>query len=257
MSVRLGPRDAWALLWLSQMGAAPMDVFAALLACWPLRKPRPGMAAETGGSEINAYRVTRRFRTAGKIVVDDFDNLPRPVPGPSWVVPTAPVASQLLEFTVKPWVPGPMMANHLATVARVRLALAEGRIEDSWVSERVLRHRNGFATRAGEQMPHVHDGHWIDDDGDLHAIEVELTRKGSADARTTMQAAYDAAKDAGAVSLRYYVDSPEVRSRLAAAARDLDKSPGGPQVVSRDLTTLLNPSAGHGRGLSVVGGTAS
>ncbi|WP_280254954.1 hypothetical protein [Nocardia wallacei] len=257
MSVRLGPRDAWALLWLSQMGAAPMDVFADLLACWPLRKPRPGMAAETGGSEINAYRVARRFRAAGKVVVDDFGNLPRPVPGPSWVVPTHVVASELLDFTVQKWVPGPMMAKHLATVARVRLALADGDIADEWVSERVLRHRGGFVTRAGEQLPHVHDGHWTDKAGDLHAIEVELTRKGSADARATMQAAYDAARDAGAVSLRYYCESAEVRSRVAAAARDLTKSPGGPEVTSRDLTKLLHPDTGHGRGLSVVGGTAS
>ena len=46
MSLRFGPRDMWALMWLSEMRGAPMNVVADLL----------------GSSEYNAYRVVRRWR---------------------------------------------------------------------------------------------------------------------------------------------------------------------------------------------------
>ncbi|MBF6132792.1 hypothetical protein IU501_07220 [Nocardia otitidiscaviarum] len=254
MTIRLSARDMWLLLWLSQMGGAPMDIVASLLAIWPLRK-RADDTGTTPVSEVNAYRVVARLKKAGKLI----DETLRPVPGPGWAVPTASTASLLLDMSVKPWIPSPMMAAHLSTTARVRLALAAGMVEDTWISERILRHRNGFQTVAGESMPHVHDGHWTDEYGRLHAIEVELTRKGSADARATMQASYDAAKDAGAHRLVYYCESPEVRARVRAAAADLNLTEGGPEITAPLLSKLLHPSpaAVHGLSLFAAGGAAS
>ena len=238
MSVRLGPRDMWALLWLSQMGGAPMDVVALLL----------------GTSETNAYRVVARWRHAGKLIEESV----RPVPGRSWVVPNAATASMLLGFTVPKWMPTPMYAAHETMVARVRLALVGTEFEDSWISERVLRHRNGFRTRPGESMPHLHDAHYTDDQGLLQAVEVELTRKGSAAARETMQAAYSAAHAAGADVLVYYCADADVRSRVVAAAGALTPVPDGPEVRAQDLTKLFDSRATpFRRGLSAAGGAAS
>lgn len=238
MSIRLSPRDMWVLLWLSQMGGAPMDVVALLL----------------GTSETNAYRVIARWRRAGKLIEETV----RPVPGRSWVVPNAATASTLLGFAVPKWLPSPMFAAHLTMVARVRLALAGTEYEDSWVSERVLRHRNGFRTRAGETMPHLHDAHFTDDQGRLQAIEVELTRKGSSAARETMQAAYDAATAAGAHSLIYYCADADVRSRVVAAERAITPALDGPQLAVQDLTKFFDSQAiPFRRGPRAAGGAAS
>ncbi|WP_306362503.1 hypothetical protein [Nocardia sp. CC227C] len=252
MSIRLGPRDWWGMQWLSQMGGAPIDVLADLLAQWPLR---PSRSAKPN-SEENAYRVAQRWRAAGKLVEERH----RPVPGPEWVVPNADTASPLLGFPVPEWVPSPMMAAHTTAAARLRLHLAKGQRSDTWVSERVLRHRNGFRTRPGEPMPHLHDGLWTDDLGHLCAIEVELTRKGSSEARATMQAAYDAAEEIGAQQLIYYCGSDEVRSRVRAAAADLTTTPSGPQVISRPAAHIFDPSASAvdpGADVVAAGGAAS
>ncbi|MEU5410479.1 hypothetical protein, partial [Nocardia asteroides] len=180
-SVRLSPRDMWAVQWLCEMRGVPMSVVAELL----------------GTSETNAYRVASRWKAAGLVM---SSRTIRPVPGPQWVVPTAETVTSLLGFHAAKWIPGPKDARHLELTARVRIALAgnEACVEDTWISERELRRadttRSAFG--AGER-PHLHDGHWTDDLGRLHAIEVELTRKGSSDARVKVRAAYDAAKAAG------------------------------------------------------------
>ncbi|MGV9542340.1 hypothetical protein ACWDSF_13535 [Nocardia beijingensis] len=239
MSIRLGPRDMWGAQWVAEMRGAPMNVVAALL----------------GTTETNAYRVASRWKAAGLVI----DEAIRPVPGPMWVVPTAATASALLGFHVERWVPRPKDARHYELTAQVRLALAGNEVgEDTWVSERVLRHADAQRTPFGKERPHLHDGHWTDDFGHLHAIEVELTRKGSTDARAKVAAAYKAAKAVGAYDLIYYVDSPTVAARVRKAASVLPQpGPGDPGLVVRDLNTLLNPPAVTGRGLSAAGGAAS
>ncbi|MFE3227639.1 hypothetical protein [Nocardia sp. NPDC059228] len=248
--VRLGPRDMWALWWLAQMGGAPMDVVAELLALWPLKRTD---AVTTSGSEINAYRVSQRWRAAGKL-----QEPTRPVPGRSWVVPTKETASGLLNIRVPEWMPSPMKAAHDIAVMRVRLHLAAGKTHDTWVSERELRHRNGYLTKPGEPMPHLHDGHWTDDLGRLHAVEVELTRKGSADARTTLQAAYDTAEAAGAHQLFYFCASSEVKARVKAAWNDIKHTETGPELrFSSTAELILNPLAATGDEQTAAGGAAS
>ncbi|WP_280410998.1 hypothetical protein [Nocardia asiatica] len=241
MTVRIGPRDLWAVQWLSEMRGVPMDVVADLL----------------GTSEPNAYRVALRWKDAGLVIAESL----RPVPGSQWVVPTATTATSLLGFTVQSWIPGPKEAKHLTLTARVRLALAgnEPGVEDTWVSERVLRRSDaqrpiGF----GGERPHLHDGHWTDDLGRLHAIEVELTRKGSADIRRTVAAAFAAAKTAGAHDLIYYCGTDEIAARVKKAAEAvLRPSASDPGFVVRPLDGLLNPKPETGRGrLAAAGGAA-
>ncbi|WP_328410968.1 hypothetical protein [Nocardia sp. NBC_00403] len=242
MSVRIGPRDMWAVQWIAEMRGVPMTVLAALLST----------------SENNAYRVWRRLRKAG-LVLDVHEQL-RPVPGPSWVVPTAPIASKLLQFEVDEWLPRPKDARHHEMVALTRLALAGNEIgsDDGWISERLLWHANAGQVPLGASRPHLHDGQWTDNLGRLHAIEVELTRKGSSDARTTLAAAYKAAAQVKAHDLIYYCDSPEVATRVRAAASVLPQpGPGDPGLLVKDLNQLLNPPAVDGQGLRAAGGAAS
>lgn len=242
MSVRIGPRDMWAVQWLAEMYGAPMNVVAELL----------------GTSDTNAYRVVSRWRDAGLVSDDPM----RPVPGPMWVVPTAATASSLLGFAVQRWVPGPKEARHVTLVARARIALAGREIgEDSWVSERILRREANRKIPFGSTEPraHLHDGHWTDDLGRLHAIEVELTRKGSADIRDTVAAAFAEAKKAGAHSLIYYCATDEVRTRVwSAAEKVLRRVEGDPEFVVRRLDKLLTPKNTEqaGGGLAAVGGAA-
>ncbi|MGW5517101.1 hypothetical protein [Nocardia africana] len=238
MSIRLGPRDFEAVQWLAEMRGAPMHVVSLLLDC----------------SDKSTYRVVDRWRRAGLVL----DERLRPVPGPTWVVPTPTIASSLLDFPVTKWVPGPKDARHHEMTGRVRLALSGGARVDSWRSERILLREINRDAVPGKPRPHLHDGHWTDDLGRLHAIEVELTRKGSADARTTVAAAYAAARAAGAYDLTYYCE-PEVMARVRTAVQGLDivAGPDDPGIEMRDLNQLLNPPAVEGRRLTAAGGAAS
>lgn len=242
MSIRLGPRDMWCVQWVAEMGATPLTVVADLL----------------GTSATNAYRVASRWRDAGLLIPETV----RPVPGPMWVVPTDATASSLLGFKVSQWVPGPKDARHLERVARTRLALAgrEVGVDDGWTSERLLRREAATRQPYGTPEPrtHLHDGHWTDDLGRLHAIEVELTRKGSADIREKVKAAYEAARTARAHDLIYYCDTDEVRTRVQTAAEKvLRPGPNDPGFVIRSLDSLLNPeNARNEGGLAAAGGAA-
>lgn len=239
MSTRSGPRDMWAVTWLSEMRGAPMSVVADLLGC----------------SEPNAYRVTTRWRAAGLVSKRVF----KPVPGSQWVVPLPEIASSLLGFHVTNWVPGPKEARHLELTARTRLALAGRAIgeDDGWISERILRRADSQRVGFGGERPHLHDGHWTDDLGRLHAIEVELTRKGSADARTKVAAAFAAAKAAGAHDLIYYCATTDVYKRITTAAEAvLRRTANDPEFIARMLDALLNPETKTATGLSAAGGAA-
>ena len=243
MSVRIGPRDMGCVQWVVEMGATPLNVVAELL----------------GTSQTNAYRVASRWREAGLLVPETV----RPVPGPMWVVPTDATASSLLGFQVSKWVPGPKDARHLEMVARTRLALAGRDIsaDDGWISERMLRREAAVKQPYGTPSPrtHLHDGHWTDDLGRLHAIEVELTRKGSADIREKVQAAYSAAKAAHAHSLLYYCSTDEVATRVITTAKKVLGRPGpnDPEFIVRMLDSLLNPeTADTSPALAAAGGAA-
>lgn len=240
-SVRLSPRDMWALQWVCEMYAVPVSVLAALL----------------GTSEQNAYRVASRWKAAGML---PSKKTYRPIPGSQWVVPSSDVVTSLLGFHCAPWVPGPKTAHHLVRTAQVRIALAGNREceEDSWISERVLRHSNRPTTFGGTR-PHLHDGHWTDDLGRLHAIEVELTRKGSSDARAKVRGAFEAAKSAGAASLIYYAANHDIETRVITAAKKVLRPTGDdPEFKVRPLDELIKIETENDRprGLFAAGGAA-
>ncbi|MBW0270065.1 hypothetical protein ATM97_02880 [Nocardia sp. MH4] len=241
-SIRLSPRDMWALQWVAEMYAVPMSVLAALL----------------GTSEQNAYRVASRWKAAGML---PSKKTYRPIPGSQWVVPSSDVATSLLGFHCSAWVPGPKNANHLVRTAQVRIALAGNKPgeEDSWISERVLRHSTRPESFGGAR-PHLHDGHFTDDLGRLHAIEVELTRKGSADAKAKVRAAYDAAKKAGAASLIYYAANPDVATRVITAGKAVLRPPTGDdpdfRVTQLDELIDIKTETNRPRGLFAAGGAA-
>ena len=176
MSVRLGDRDMHAMQWLAEQYGAPMDA-----------------VADCSGRHESAYRIALRWRAAGLCAKPV-----RPVPGPSWVFPTRQTAEAMLGFYVPLWLPTPMMAADTAAVGRVRMALSGDNL-DRWTSERLLRKDQG-PTAYGQTRPHLHDGHWTDDLGRVHAIEVELSRKGSRQAKVTVAAAVDAAANADATA---------------------------------------------------------
>ncbi|MEV0765173.1 hypothetical protein [Nocardia sp. NPDC050435] len=182
MTRRLGPVDMIGLTIVAEHYGIRMDDLAEMFAI----------------SRRSAYRRAQRWREAGMVAAIGV----RPVPGPTWVFIRKSAAEALLGFPVHSWAPTPKMADHVRTVLRVRLALV-GMDLDRWVSERVLRSEVG-RVKAGESRPHIHDGRWLDSEGRWWAVEVELTAKNLAAAKTAVYKAAHTAKAAELDGLIYY-----------------------------------------------------
>ncbi|MEV0331887.1 hypothetical protein [Nocardia sp. NPDC050717] len=242
MSVRLSPRDMVALTILAEMYGAPLDVVAELL----------------GVSVNRAYRITAKWATARMI----SDRRIRPVPGPSWVVPTKATAESLVGQSVRFWVPSPKMAAHTKAVLQLRLALV-GLDLARWVSERQLRAGQG-PVRAGETRPHIHDGRYFTEAGDLIAVEVEMTAKNEAQAKSAMWQAHRAAAAAGCAELHYFSKTPAISTVLRKVAGALDLSSPTARLFELDkvlgATTTdsdTDTAAGERAGLRVITGGIS
>lgn len=216
MSIRLGPRDIQSLTVIAEHYGTPLDLVAQM----------------HGIGMRSAYRMVQRWREANLIAP-----LVRPVPGPSWVVPTTATAEALLGFPVRHWAPRLKMVDHVTTVFRTRLALV-GMDSARWVSERELRHEVG-PTRPGVARPHIHDGRWRTAEGEWWAVEVELSPKTSrAVARSAMLGARQAAERAGCAGLTYYYRGAQVKNCILEAAQGMDPK-AGPPVTLRDLDEML------------------
>jgi hypothetical protein len=234
--IRLGPRDMQSLTVIAEHYGTPLDVVAAM----------------HGVSMRSAYRMAQRWREARYIA----DLGCRPVPGPTWVVPTRWAAEALLGFPARYWAPTPKMAGHVTTVLRVRLALV-GLDSERWISERELRHEIG-PTKPGSPRPHIHDGRFYDSEGRLWAVEVELTAKNLAAAKVSVAKAHQAAEAAGCEGLTYYCRGERVKNVIREAAKRVDTS-DGPRMRLADLDKLLTqPAAVNSRPSLrlVVGGTS-
>ncbi|WP_067486821.1 hypothetical protein [Nocardia ignorata] len=201
---------------LAEMYGAPMDVVGEML----------------GVSSSRTYRIVAKWAAAGMI----SDRRPRPVMGPSWIFPTKSTAEALLGRPVRYWVPTPMMAAHTKAVFQLRLALT-GTDLDRWVAERRLRGEVG-ATKAGESRPHIHDGRYFTAAGDLWAIEVELTAKSIAAAKSSVFQAWRVAQSAECAGVAYYCRGEAVKAVIRSAARGLDATKG-PKLVLVDLDEFL------------------
>lgn len=196
--VRMRPRDAEALAWLSQMYGAPLDVLATVL----------------GTTERAAREVARRWRTAG------WAEQARVDAGPAWVWPTPTTARQMLGWQVGTWRPSPTMAAHMRAVAEVRLALA-GTDLTTWVGERQIAHLAHGYKQAGQKLGHLPDGVWLrggTDESDNVLIEVELTAKHPSRTADLIHEGLEAAGKQGASEVWYIAGSGHVRGVVERAA---------------------------------------
>ncbi|PXX52299.1 hypothetical protein DFR70_13331 [Nocardia tenerifensis] len=254
MSNRLmGPRDLTALTITAEMYAAPADRVARML----------GLT-----STNDVYRYLRKWRRAHLIVDERY----RPVPGPTWAVPTRTAVEAFLPFYARFWSPTPKMAAHVTTVLDVRLALV-GLDLERWISERQLRSEQGRPV-PGRPRGHVHDGRFYRGDGSLWAVEVELTAKNATAARSAVVAAKQAAAAGGCDGLIYYCKtewldaggevirhSDHIKTVITEAARYAASAVEGPPIRVADLGAVL-PKASAATsttrpGLMVIEGGAS
>ncbi|MFE2999362.1 hypothetical protein ACFXG4_30685 [Nocardia sp. NPDC059246] len=240
MSIRFSPRDMVVLTILAEMYGAPLDLVVAML----------------GVSRSRAYRIVAKWQNAHMISA----NRVRPVPGSAWVYPTKSACEALLDRSVRYWVPTPKMAAHTKAVLQLRLALT-GMDLDRWISERALRAEVGMVA-AGQARPHIHDGRYLTGAGDWWAVEVELTAKSIAAARSSVAQAVLVAQRADCAGLAYYCRGDAVKNVIRTAAAGLDL-PGGPQMRLVDLDELLaarqaeSSSTASRPGLRVIAGGAA
>ncbi|MFE3057119.1 hypothetical protein [Nocardia sp. NPDC059239] len=240
MSIQLLPRDMAGLTITAEQWGGPRDVIAEML----------------GVSLNRGYRITAKWEAAGMISPKRV----RPVPGPSWVFPTKGAASALLGRSVRYWVPTPKMAAHTKAAFQLRLALT-GMDLERWISERTLRAEAPIVA-AGQPRPHIHDGRYYDSAGDLWAVEVELTAKNIAEARSSVVRARLTAERAGCAGLTYYCRGEAVKTVVRSAAAGLDLS-SGPKLTLVDLDEFLaakkaeSCSAAARPGLRVIAGGAA
>ncbi|MGW0054379.1 hypothetical protein [Nocardia nova] len=166
----------------------------------------------------------------------------------------------LTGLSTRSWTPTPKMAAHVRTVLEVRLALA-GLDLDRWISERELRSQVG-PVKAGESRPHIHDGRFYTREGQLWAVEVELSPKTPAMARLAVAKAKAAAGNAGCDKVIYYCKNGEIRNLITASAVAVKGVEGPPVRVAMlaevlDSNPLTGASAGSRPGLSLIEGGAS
>lgn len=243
--MNLTSREMLLLTVLVYMYGAPLDLVAQIL----------------GVSESRAYRIIRKLRKAK--VVSDLGM--RPVPGPSWIIPTRSTADAILGRSTKYWMPSPKMADHTRTVLELRLALV-GLDLDRWISERQLRGEIAPA-KVGETRPHIHDGRYINAAGDLIAVEVELTDKNLKAAKTAIAQAVQTARAADCAGLTYFYRGERVRTVVTKATGEL-KAAGlfennSLRMRLADLDELIPPkkkspsSPDQRPGLRVIAGGAA
>ncbi|MEU6563327.1 hypothetical protein [Nocardia nova] len=216
MSIRLGPRDMQSLTVIAEHYGTPLDLVAQM--------------HDVGMS--SAYRTVQRWREANLIAP-----LSRPVPGPSWVVPTTATAEALLGISVRHWAPRLKMVEHVTAVLQTRLALVGTDLE-RWVSERELRHEVG-PTRPGVARPHIHDGRFLNSEGEWWAVEVELSPKTSHTvARSALLGARQAAERAGLAGVLYLCRGERVKTVIREAAQGLERS-RDIEIRMKDLDQFL------------------
>lgn len=183
-------RDSLILEWLAEQGTVPMDLLAAGI----LQR-----SLSTG------YAMVTRWKKGGWAETGQI------LSGPTWVWLKRPTARRYLGWDPGDWAPTPAMAAHYRAVAAVRLHLGRGPGEGGWISERQLRHElAGYRTK-GQQIPHMPDGVWIDDDGREWAVEVELSPKGRERTAKAISDGYSAMRDTGKAGVIYF--APEAVAR--------------------------------------------
>lgn len=228
----LGPRDMTNLTILAEMYGAPLDLIARL----------------NSVSNRSAYRMAQRWRDCQMVCGLGV----RPVPGPTWIVPTRSTAGSLLGTEIRHWAPSPGRAAHVSALFALRAALT-GLDLNRWISERLLHAEIG-ANRPGQQRPYINHGRYTTSSGELWAVHVELSAtKSVGQARSTVFRAYQAALAAGCVGLRCYCRGESVNRTVEAAVANLDL----PWLYVTDLDEFLAGAPERRRLTLVTGGTAT
>lgn len=158
--VRSTPRDIQVLRWLGEQYGAPLAVFAELLARYgdqPVSEASRATLARYHAGRLERLGFAQRHWTAGQ----------------RWIVPTQTGLRQA-DLPFEAWEPVGWKLDHVATVGRLRLWVADAYPADRWVSERWVRHRWYEEGVRGLRVP---DAALLRPSGAEVAVEVELHRK--------------------------------------------------------------------------------
>jgi hypothetical protein len=170
---RLTARDVICLLWIAHQFAIRLDQLQRLLLRHTPERDR--VKVKPGADRLSrerTYATLERWRTLGLIehgTILHQDKL--------WVwLSRAGIREIGVAFAYGKGQPASVRVPHLYYVNQVRLAVEKKRSQDTWKSERQIRHELGRPMK-GAQQPHVPDAILYATGGKITAIEVERRLK--------------------------------------------------------------------------------
>jgi hypothetical protein len=170
---RLTPRDIACLPWIARQYAIRLDQLQRLLLRYTPEQDRHKLRPDADRLSLErTYDTLERWRTLGLIEQDNILHADK-----LWIwLSRMGLRETGVAFNYGSGRPASVRIPHLYYVNQVRLAIEEKRSQDTWKSEREIRHELGRPTR-GEQQPHVPDAILYATSGKITAIEVERRMK--------------------------------------------------------------------------------
>jgi hypothetical protein len=170
---RLTPRDNACLLWIARQYAIRLDQLQRLLLRYTPEQDRHKLRPGTDRLSLErTYDTLDRWRTLGLIEQDNIlhgDKL--------WIWLSRMGLREIgVASNYGNGKPASVRVPHLFYVNQVRLAVEEKRLQDTWKSERQIRHELGRPMK-GAQQRHVPDAILYATSGKITAIEVERRLK--------------------------------------------------------------------------------
>jgi len=171
---RLTWRDLRALRFIGEQYAITHEQLERLLALFGEEPARERV------SQAMAYRTRARWARAGLAEARQVVSTEPPI---VWLTARG---RQLVELDVKSWRPSMNTIRHVPAVAEVRLYMERSMREGEWVSERLLAGDQAVGRRgvSAGQRP---DAEWRYGDGQVLAVEVELSQKEEGRLRRVMR----------------------------------------------------------------------
>ena len=162
-------RDLAVLTFAGEQFGLPMATVAELLArhaaaTRPLRASAAATVARRTAARLEAGGYAERLTVAGEV----------------WLVPTSRGLALVREDQARPyevWQPAAWKLEHIAAVARLRLALADQYPQARWESERSIRRRwagSGARVRYADAGLHFPDGTAVGIECELHVKKPHL-----------------------------------------------------------------------------------
>ena len=170
---RLTPRDRICLPWIAEQYAIRLDQLQRLLFRHTPEQDRHKLKPGTDRLSLErTYDTLDRWRQRGLIEHDAILNREK-----LWIWLSRRGLREIgSPFSYGNGQPASLRIPHLYYINQVRLTVETRRPEDSWVSERAIRHKQGRRTK-GASIPHTPDGLSITKAGKQTAIEVEWSSK--------------------------------------------------------------------------------